>query len=80
MFSTSFDTGHGLEWRDGGERTSDQQWGNINLQDILPTWQWWIDADSDPLQADFDYGKDSRRYHASSTPRSVVTKAAIRWC
>lgn len=27
MFSTSFNTGHGLEWRDGGERTSDQQWG-----------------------------------------------------
>lgn len=50
MFSTSFNTGHGLEWRDGGEQTSDQQWGNINLQDILPTWQWWIDADSDRLQ------------------------------
>ena len=69
MFSTSFDTGHGLEWRDGGERTSDQQWGNINLQDILPTWQWWIDADSDPLQADFDYGKD---YEA--VPRFKYTK------
>ena len=69
MFSTSFNTGHGLEWRDGGERTSDQQWGNINLQDILPTWQWWIDADSDPLQADFDYGKD---YEA--VPRFNYTK------
>lgn len=69
MFSTSFNTGHGLEWRDGGERTSDQQWGNINLQDILPTWQWWIDADSDPLQADFDYGKD---YEA--VPRFKYTK------
>lgn len=69
MFSTSFDTGHGLEWLDGGERTSDQQWGNINLQDILPTWQWWIDADSDPLQADFDYGKD---YEA--VPRFKCTK------
>lgn len=69
MFSTSFNTGHGLEWRDGGERTSDQQWGNINLQDILPTWQWWIDADSDPLQADFDYGKD---YEAA--PRFKYTK------
>ena len=69
MFSTSFNTGHGLEWRDGGERTSDQQWGNINLQDILPTWQWWIDADSDPLQADFDYGKD---YEA--VPRFKCTK------
>ena len=69
MFSTSFNTGHGLEWRDGGERTSDQQWGNINLQDILPTWQWWIDANSDPLQADFDYGKD---YEA--VPRFKYTK------
>ena len=69
MFSTSFNTGHGLEWRDGGERTSDQQWGNINLQDILPTWQWWIVADSDPLQADFDYGKD---YEA--VPRFKYTK------
>lgn len=69
MFSTSFNTGHGLEWRDGGERTSDQQWGNINLRDILPTWQWWIDADSDPLQADFDYGKD---YEA--VPRFKYTK------
>lgn len=69
MFSTSFNTGHGLEWRDGGERTSDQQWGNINLQDILPTWQWWIDADSNPLQADFDYGKD---YEA--VPRFKYTK------
>ena len=54
---------------DGDERTSDQQWGNINLQDILPTWQWWIDADSDPLQADFDYGKD---YEA--VPRFKYTK------
>ena len=69
MFSTSFNTGHGLEWRDGGERTIDQQWGNINLQDILPTWQWWIDADSDPLQADFDYGK---KYEAA--PRFNYTK------
>ena len=69
VFSTSFNTGHGLEWRDGGEQTSDQQWGNINLQDILPTWQWWIDADSDPLQANFDYGKD---YEAA--PRFSYTK------
>ena len=69
VFSTSFNTGHGLEWRDNGEQTSNQQWGNINLQDILPTWQWWIDADSDPLQADFDYGK---KYEAA--PRFNYTK------
>lgn len=59
VFSTSFNTGHGLEWRDGGKVTSNQEWGNINLQDIPVTWQWWIDAqqgDDSPLQADFDYG------------------------
>ena len=69
VFSTSFNTGHGLEWRDAGKQTSDQQWGNINLQDILPTWQWWIEADSDPLGADFDYGED---YVAA--PRFTYTK------
>ena len=72
VFSTSFNTGHGLEWRDNGEQTSNQQWGNINLQDILPTWQWWIDADSDPLQADFDYGK---KYEAA--PRFNKTDLSV---
>ena len=28
----------------------------MNIQDILPTWQWWIDTKGTKLQADFDYG------------------------
>lgn len=56
-FRTTFNTGHGLEWREAGAVSSDQEWGNINLQDIPVTWQWWVDAASDPLQADFDYGE-----------------------
>ena len=62
VFNTTFNTGHGLEWRDGGEVTGTGEWGDINLQDVPVTWQWWIDADSDPLQADFDYGE---RYTAA---------------
>ncbi|MFC7581086.1 Ig-like domain-containing protein [Schaalia naturae] len=57
-FSTTFNTGHGLEWREDGAVSNSSEWGNINLQDVPVTWQWWIDAASDPLQADFDYGPD----------------------
>lgn len=59
VFSTTFNTGHGLEWRDSGKVSSDAEWGNINLQDTPVTWQWWIDSSSDDkIQADFDYGPD----------------------
>lgn len=60
-FTTDFNTGHGLEWRDQGKRTSSRQWGNINLQDIPVTWQWWITSEGEgnpTLKADFDYGSD----------------------
>ncbi|MFJ4685091.1 endo-beta-N-acetylglucosaminidase [Streptomyces sp. NPDC088789] len=55
-FATSFNTGHGLStWRKG-RLSNDTEWGNINLQDIPVTWQWWIDAARSPLRADYDYG------------------------
>ncbi|WEV53460.1 Ig-like domain-containing protein [Bifidobacterium sp. ESL0704] len=66
VFSTTFNTGHGLEWRDAGKTSSSQEWGNINLQDVPVTWQWWIDAANNPLQADFDYGQGytpASRFH-----------------
>ena len=55
-FATSFNTGHGLSTWSDGKLSNDAEWGNINLQDIPVTWQWWIDAASSPLKADFDYG------------------------
>lgn len=39
-FYTNFNTGHGLEYKLNGELSSTTEWSNINLQDILPTWQW----------------------------------------
>ncbi|MGE8204636.1 endo-beta-N-acetylglucosaminidase [Heyndrickxia sp. NPDC080065] len=57
-FFTNFNTGHGMEYYQKGEVANDHQWSNINLQDILPTWQWWIDTTSkNKLSVDFDYGK-----------------------
>ncbi|MFC9425593.1 endo-beta-N-acetylglucosaminidase [Streptomyces sp. NPDC056987] len=57
-FATSFNTGHGLSTWSEGRLSNDAEWGNINLQDIPVSWQWWIDADRSPLAADFDYGPE----------------------
>ncbi len=58
-FATSFNTGHGLGyWRDG-ELVSTQEWGNIGVQDLPVTWQWWLEGEgAEGLQVDYDYGPD----------------------
>lgn len=55
-FATTFNTGHGLEHRTAGAVTSDAEWGNINVQDVPVTWQWWVEAADSPLSVDYDYG------------------------
>ncbi len=60
-FVTNFNTGHGLKYYQNGEVANKEEWSNINLQDILPTWQWWFENNSGKettLKVDFDYGKD----------------------
>lgn len=58
-FATSFNTGHGLGyWRDG-EQVSQDEWGNIGIQDIPVSWQWWLTGPgADGVQVDYDYGPD----------------------
>lgn len=59
-FYTNFNTGHGMQYFVDGEVSNDNEWANINIQDILPTWQWWIeseDEDGETLRVDFDYGE-----------------------
>lgn len=55
-FVTNFNTGHGMDYFMNGKIVSGSEWSNINLQDILPTWQWWVDTTGTKLQVDFDYG------------------------
>ena len=56
-FYTNFNTGHGVQYFKNGTVSKDEEWTNINIQDILPTWQWWIESTDDTkLTADFDYG------------------------
>lgn len=54
-FYTNFNTGHGLRYFVDGAVSNANEWSNINLQDVLPTWQWWITSTGDKLSVDFDY-------------------------
>ncbi len=56
VFATTFNTGHGLEYRTDGRVSSTWEWGDINDQDVPVTWQWWLDAAESPLGVDYDYG------------------------
>lgn len=55
-FATTFNTGHGLEYRELGEVASAGEWSNINVQDIPVTWQWDVRTDGTVLGIDYDYG------------------------
>ena len=57
-FLTNFNTGHGLDYMINGEKSNDEEWSNINIQDILPTWQWWMDTEGTKLGVEFDYGTE----------------------
>ncbi|MCI9274052.1 MAG: hypothetical protein HFE39_08905 [Clostridiales bacterium] len=62
VFYTNFNTGHGMQYFDNGSVGNDDQWANINIQDILPTWQWWMETEGTKLKVDFDYGPKEIRF------------------
>ena len=48
-FVTRFSLGNGLFFNDKGETTFNSKWHNINTQDFLPTWRWWITDSNDEV-------------------------------
>lgn len=48
-FVTRFSLGNGLFFNDEGKTTFDHKWHNINTQDFLPTWRWWITDRNDQV-------------------------------
>lgn len=56
-FVTSFNTGHGTAFFLNGEKASNKEWNNAGIQDLLPSWQWWVKSDgaNKPLAPSFDY-------------------------
>ena len=62
VFATDFNNGHGMQYFVDGKVSRDVEWSNLNLQDILPTWQWWIEStDDNLLDMDWDYGTEFTR-------------------
>ena len=61
VFTSNFNNGHGMQYFQNGEVTRDMEWTNVNIQDILPTWQWWIESEGAKLDMDWDYGSTYER-------------------
>ncbi len=62
VFATDFNTGHGMNYYKNGEVIRDTEWSNLNLQDILPTWQWRVESyDANQLDLEWDYGSEYTR-------------------
>ena len=72
QFYTNFNTGHGMQYFVDGDVSADKAWTNINIQDILPTWQWWIESEGQKkLEADFDYGDALTNYDKDKQPMTM---------
>lgn len=62
VFASDFNNGHGMQYFTNGAVSRDMEWTNLNLQDILPTWQWWVEStDENRFQMDWDYGPEYTR-------------------
>ena len=71
-FNTNFNTGHGMQYFVDGEVSADKAWTNINIQDILPSWQWWVDStDDNKLEVDFDYGAALTNNDVNGNPMTM---------
>lgn len=51
-FVTRFNLGNGLKFYSEGKVAFDHKWHNINTQDYMPTWRWWITDRNDEVTAD----------------------------
>ncbi len=88
-FVTRFNLGNGRFMNDEGKTTWNHKWYNIGMQDLLPTWRWWIDngdgktVPNDALKLDFTYddawfGGSCLKLHGQ-TSRSDIRLFATKW-
>lgn len=52
-FVTNFNYGLGRFYNENGQRLSNNEWHNLSIQDILPTWQWQVDTAKATVNFDF---------------------------
>ncbi len=88
-FVTRFNLGNGRFMNKEGVTTWNHKWYNIGMQDLLPTWRWWIDngngstVPAQPIQADFTFddawfGGSCLKLHGATT-QSDVRLFATKW-
>ena len=88
-FVTRFNLGNGEFLNVDGQTVNPHKWYNIGMQDLLPTWRWWIDrgdgrnAPADPISLDFTFddawfGGSCLKVHGA-TQRSDVRLFETRW-
>ena len=88
-FVTRFNLGNGRFFNKEGKTTWNHKWYNYGMQDLLPTWRWWIDngdgktVPADAIALDFTY--DDAWFAGSclkihgATKRSDVRLFATKW-
>ena len=88
-FVTRFNLGNGRFFNNEGVTTWDHKWYNYGMQDLLPTWRWWIDngdgktVPTDAINLDFCYDDawfagSCLKVHGATT-RSDVRLFATKW-
>ena len=88
-FVTRFNLGNGRFFNSEGVTTWDHKWYNYGMQDLLPTWRWWIDngdgktVPADAINLDFCYDDawfagSCLKVHGATT-RSDVRLFATKW-
>lgn len=70
VFITNFNNGHGMQYFLDGEVSRDMGWSNMNLQDFMPTWQWWVESEGTALNLDWDYGPEQEKVLLDGTTGS----------
>lgn len=88
-FVTRFNLGNGRFFNNEGVTTWNHKWYNYGMQDLLPTWRWWVDngdgktvpADAIALDFTFDdawFAGSCLKVHGA-TKRSDVRLFATKW-
>ncbi|GAA0371949.1 hypothetical protein GCM10008932_24080 [Alkalibacterium iburiense] len=54
-FHTSFNTGHGKAWFVDGKKMTNNSWNSRGIQEVLPTWRWWIDNKEATVKGRYDF-------------------------
>lgn len=56
-FTSNFNSGHGKQYFVDGKVASTQEWNNRSIQDIMPTWRWWIKNEGSRIKVSYDFDK-----------------------